>query len=84
MRPYGFNEVELLSFSRAHGEMLREEWRRANSSVSGHRASAPSPTALRRVRMGAGHVLIELGRRLLPGETGAPGMAAAARRPDGC
>jgi hypothetical protein len=82
MRPHGFDEIEQLRYAKAHAEMLREEWRLANSSGAGRRSGERHPGAVRRARAGAGRALIEFGRRLLPAETGARRVAAAARRPE--
>ncbi|MGD0018184.1 MAG: hypothetical protein ABSD62_02935 [Candidatus Limnocylindrales bacterium] len=85
MRPFGFDEVEQLRYARSRAEMLREEWRMANSSAPGRRVGASSALTLKRVRKNVGHALIELGRRLLPADAGTRRAVVTARRPDwGC
>ena len=85
MRPYGFDEVEQLRYARAHAQMLREDWRLANSPGSSQIAGGQRRGAFERARRGVGRALIELGWRLVPAEIGSPRLGLAARRPDwGC
>ncbi len=86
MYPYSvLNEIEQLRRNKAYGRMLADEWRTANSSRSDRGVDA-SPTgpvrrALRVARRATGSILIELGRRMLPVETGQ--RPRAARQADG-
>ena len=84
MRPYGFDEVELLRYARAHAEHLKEEWRLANHPKAGGRPLRRRPGAAARARRAAGGALIEVGRLLLRGRAGSRSLAVPAHRPDGC
>ena len=85
MRPHGFDEVQQLEYARARAEMLREEWRLANSPAAASRVGVLAVGAVRRLRRAAGTGLLEVARRLLPADADRRRAAVNAGGPDaGC
>ena len=78
MRPNNFYEIEQLRLARARAEELRAAWQTANFGKPSARPSVPASAAAaanvgraaRLARAAAGRVLIGIGQRMLPAETG--------------
>lgn len=88
MRPYGFDQAELLRHSKAYAEMLAREWRTANPPETGERSGTDSPGllrgALQHALCGAGAAFTSLRRRLFPVKTPARSVAATSPADWGC
>ena len=75
MRPNDFYDIDQLRLAHARAEELRAAWQTANFRKASAGTAAPSSApsvgrAARLARAAAGRVLIGIGQRMLPAETG--------------
>ena len=75
MRPNDFYDIDQLRLAHARAEELRAAWRTANfgkpASPPASPVAAPSVGRVARLaRSAAGRMLIDIGQRMLPAETG--------------
>jgi hypothetical protein len=75
MRPYDFYDIDQLRLAHSRAEELRAAWQTANfrKAPAGPAAPPSAPSvgrAVRLARSAAGRVLIGIGQRMLPAETG--------------
>ena len=67
MRPYGYDERELLRLAHERADDLARDWRLANTTTKRPRTQgAAGGGILESARLGAGRTLIGLGTMLLP------------------
>jgi hypothetical protein len=75
MRPNDFYDIDMLRLAHARAEELRAAWQTANFRKASATPAAPSSAAsvgraARLARSAAGRLLIGIGQRMLPAETG--------------